>query len=131
MSELTIAALQQRQADVTLYVIESDRHYYAFLGDKDLNEDRFHDLFLEGQQPWERYFESPWFPMASGKTASEAKDALVAKIRTVPVEKIDEYNRVMFTHVYHIYDNYSAELQPTLDEAVADCIKWVNANRGE
>lgn len=131
MNELTIAALKQRQSDVTLYVLEVDRHYYAFLGDKDLDQDRLHDLLLEGEQPWQRYFDSTWFPMASGKTAVEANDKLVAKIRTVPVEKIDQYNRVMFTHIYHIVDNYSEELAPTLDEAVADCDKWVKKIRAE
>jgi hypothetical protein len=124
VTELTIAALQQRQPDVTLYVIESDRRYYAFLGDKDLDEDRLHDLLLEGEQPWRRYFDSSWFPMASGATASEANDALVTKIRSVPVEDIDKFNRVMFTHVYYIFDNYSAELASSLEDAHTDCVKW-------
>jgi len=129
MTELTIAALKARQPDVTLFIIESDRYYYAFLGDVALEgqEDRFHDLFLEGEQPWERYFESSWFPMASGATAAEANDKLVAKIRTVKIEDIDKFNRVMLTHTHHIHDNYSAELPTTLNEAFEDCVKWDNA----
>ncbi len=124
MSELTIAALKQRQAEVTLYVIEADKYYYAFLGPASLNEDRLHDLLLEGEQPWRRYFDSTWYPMASGATAAEANDKLVAKIRSVKTEDIDKYNRVLMVHAYHIYDNYSVELQPTLQEAFVDSEKW-------
>lgn len=124
MAELTIAALQARVSEVTLYVIESDKRYYAFLGPASLDEDRLHDLFLEGDSPWRRYFDTSWYPMASGKTAAEANDKLVEKIRGVAVGDIDKYIRVFMVHGYHIYDNYSVELQPTLKEAYDDSEKW-------
>ena len=124
MTELTIAALKARVDEVTLYVIESDKRYYAFLGPAGLDEDRLHDLLLEGEQPWARYFESSWYPMASGKTAAEANDKLVVKIRGVAVGDIDKYTRVFMVHAYHIYDNYSVELQPTIHEAYDDSQKW-------
>lgn len=123
MTALTIAALQSRKADVTLYVFEADRHFYALLAEKDLNEDRLHDLFLDGEG-WEQYFDSSWYPLAEGKTASEANDKLVSKIRTVHCEDIDKYNLVLLTHGHHIHDNYSCTLQDTLEEAYADCLKW-------
>lgn len=126
MSKLTIDAVQQRCAEVTLYLIEADRAHYAFLAGPGLEEDRLHDLLLGSDEDgaWSKYFESTWFPLVHAECQLDSISALEKKVRTVRCEDIDKYIAVLMHHSDSINDNFSDVLKPTLDEALEDVNKF-------
>lgn len=121
MSKLTIEALKQQVPDLTLYQLEADKSFYAFLGGPGLSEDRLHDLFLGcPEEGFSQYFDSTWFPLTFADTPEEALAELEGKVRSVRCEDINKYIAVIMSHSDSINDNFTDPLKATIEESAAD-----------
>ena len=112
--------MSKKPLTMCLYEIEVDKAHYAMLASTGFDEDRLHDLLLGGETDWAQYFNSTWYPMASGATKHEAWKNVTAKVQTVPLKDLDKYIEVLTEHGNFIYDNFGYPLPETLDEAFAD-----------
>lgn len=119
---LTVNKVMEHAPDLRLYQIQVDTKYVAFLGPKDMDEDRLHDLFLNVEDDWAQYLNSRCFPLTVDRTEQEALISMAKKVANVDIVDLVKYVVVIRTYGQFIYDNFNFPFNPNLNEAYTKAI---------